>query len=111
MDCRLGPNSGEVLLAGVAELLDAQISGNFQLKAKYLRAEKAYINARQHARADVYVKDSLSALASDNSNVYYYRRPRLIGQYMRQAGSVMYAKIKLEPCNSTACPISEDTPG
>jgi hypothetical protein len=78
-----------LFLAGKTDILDAVLSDVSTLEAKYLRAEKGYINTAQHARAEVWTNDSLTTLATGNSNIYYYHEPQFIAPYMRDQGSVV----------------------
>lgn len=79
----------EAFLAGKVDQLDVTLYQSAHLNARYLRAERAYINTTKNSVAEVSVTDSLNALASGNSNIYYFRNPRYIAPYMRDNGAVL----------------------
>jgi hypothetical protein len=85
-----GNGQGRIFLAGIANMLDATLSHRTYLDAKYLHARRAFINTHDISRADVWTKCSLSTLATDASNIYYYNDPALsTGSYMGPPGAVI----------------------
>lgn len=84
-----GSGPGSVFLAGIARELNATLSDHFKLDAKYLHAEKGFINTRTDAQAHVWTKNNLSALATAGSNIYYYHDSQMVAGYMRAPGSVL----------------------
>lgn len=86
----IGAGRGRIFLAGTGGLLDATLSKHTYFDAKYLKVNRAFISTRDSARADVWAKCSLSALATDKSNIYYYHDPILMmGSYMGPPGAVV----------------------
>ncbi len=80
----------KINLAGVATNLEATLSGDAVLDAKYLRSQEAYVKTRDYSCAWVYVSQSLSAFAKDYSDIYYYPDPQINGPfYVRDHGSIM----------------------
>lgn len=77
-----GNGNGKVYLAGVAGLLDIRIGGHTWVDAKQLHARRGFIKTNDSARADVWVRDSLSTLAQGHSNIYYYHDAGFVGAYM-----------------------------
>lgn len=103
----LDSGHGRVFLAGVGVLLDAVLSDHAYLDAKYLRVNRAFINTRDTARADVWTSCTLSALATGASNIYFYHDPLLLAaDYMNPPGAVIrmtgiderFLPIPLRPC-------------
>jgi hypothetical protein len=84
-----GKGNGKIYLAGIANLLEVKIGGHTWLDAKQLRAKRGFIATNDHARADVWIKDNLSTLAKDNSNIYYYHDAGFVGGYMTPPASVL----------------------
>lgn len=85
----VGAGKGRIFLAGVTNFLDATLSDYMFLDARYLHANRVLVNTRNHARADVWPQDNLTALATDGSNIYYYNDPTFEGGYMRTKGAVL----------------------
>lgn len=84
-----GSGRGKIFLAGIANELDATLSDHVVMDAKYLHAKKGFINTRENARADVWTKYNLSALATKGSNIYYYHDSQMVGGYMMAPGAVI----------------------
>lgn len=79
----------EIYLAGVANRMVARLRDNAHLDAKYLRAKEAWVKTKDSAIADVLATNSLSAFASDNSNIYYYKNPTNLVEYSQLSGNVL----------------------
>lgn len=75
-----------IFLAGVAQLLQVRLDGCARLNAKQLRAQYGFINTNNRACAEVWVKRSMATLATGCSNIYFYRDPCFLGQYMKPPG-------------------------
>lgn len=84
-----GSGRGKIFLAGIADQLDATLSNHVVMDAKYLHAEKGFINTREGARADVWTRYNLSALATQGSHIYYYHDSQMVGGYMIAPGTVI----------------------
>lgn len=84
-----GSGRGKIFLAGIADQINATLSDHVFMDAKYLHADKGFINTRDNARADVWTKYNLSALATKGSNIYYYHDSQMVGGYMIAPGAVI----------------------
>lgn len=80
---------GTMLLAGIANNLEANLTDSAVLDAKYLRAKDAHIFTQDHSKAEVSVSHDLQMLATGQSNIYYYETPKLMGKYMRESGAII----------------------
>lgn len=81
--------NGNIAIAGVAQQLNANVAGQIQLDARFLRTHFGFIRALQCSRADVWVKDSLNAFAQGHSNIYYFTKPLYIYTALVEGGSVL----------------------
>lgn len=81
--------NSRILLGGKVNTLHAYLSGNSFLNTRYLRNQQAYLQTKGKARIDISAQQILQAQAMDHSNIYYYQKPKFLGQYMLQAGSVL----------------------
>ncbi len=84
-----GDHCGKVMLAGIAEEMTANLSGDATLYAQYLRDNTAHITTRGRAFAEIWVHDVLYARAIEASNIYYYYDPDFKGFYMGNAGAIL----------------------
>jgi hypothetical protein len=84
-----GSGRGKIFLAGRAGTLNATLSDHVMMDAQYLHADKGFINTRDNARADVWTKYNLSALATKGSNIYYYHDSQMVAGYMVAPGAVI----------------------
>ncbi len=84
-----GSGHGKIFLAGIAGQLNATLSDQVLMDAQYLHANKGFINTRGKARADVWTKYNLSALATRGSNIYYYHDSQMVAGYMVAPGAVI----------------------
>ncbi len=90
--CRLqisGYGNAQAYLAGVVQDMHVVLTQHALLDARYLRAQDIAVNTRGSARADVWARGSLTALAGEQSNIYYYRLPDLLNDYQRGNGAVL----------------------
>jgi hypothetical protein len=104
-------STGTFYLSGKVPFLSAELGGSSLLDARNLRVRKAFINTADHAEADVFVTESLNAFATGTSDIYYYVHPKLIGQYMRDNGSILYRGARLRACTTPICPPRPRLPG
>lgn len=95
-------HQGHIFLAGIADALDAVLSREGNLNARYLRVNNAFVNTADNAKAEIFVKNKFNAFASGSSNIYYYHTPRLLTKYMRQKGSVLQI-VAAKPCTDNPC--------
>lgn len=76
-------------LAGTVGTLDVMLRGQSRFNGRYLRSKYAYVKTYDSSRADLQVTRVQNALASQASNIYYYKDPEFQGTHMAQAGSVL----------------------
>lgn len=67
---------GKVKLAGVAKILNAKAYGNSTIDARFLRARNGLAQAAGRAHIHITAVNSLSAFASDHSEIDYYKKPK-----------------------------------
>jgi hypothetical protein len=94
----------QLFLAGVANTYNFVLDDHSHLDARYLRVKKGFVKTNQQAKAEITVEDSLNAMASGQSNIYYYHQPKLIGRYYRDQGSILYMGENPPPCDLPYCP-------
>ena len=85
-----GSGSGPVYLAGETDNLVIKLMRKARLHARYLRAQKAHVFTTDNAIAEIFVLDTLGAYAVNNSNIYYYKRPKDITIVTKDTGNVLY---------------------
>jgi hypothetical protein len=85
-----GNGNGPIYLAGHVDNLAVRLTKNARLYARYLRAKKAHSFTTDYALAEIWVSDALGAFAVNNSNIYYYKRPKDITIVTRDHGNVLY---------------------
>lgn len=86
----IGEGSAYYFIAGYAQRFDATMTGTSRLNAKCLYTRTIFINTTGKTQAEVLNnKGGISALASDNSDIYYYSSPDMVAPYERISGSIM----------------------
>jgi uncharacterized protein YbcV (DUF1398 family) len=80
---------GKISLAGVVKTLDLQLSQDTRLFAQQLRAHQGFIKTEKRAQATVNVRNTLRALAKDNSVIYYSTPINFISKYSDREGLVL----------------------
>lgn len=78
-----------VALSGAVGRFDATVTGKGRLNAKCLQAEAIFVNTTDYAQAEILGQQGVSALATGQSDIYYYSTPEMTAPYQRQSGSVM----------------------
>lgn len=81
--------NAKVFLAGVAKDLDAVVTGDSVLDAKYLRTYNAHVTTIDNSTAAITVWHAMNVLAKNSSTIYYYRDPEFQAVYLDNAGSVL----------------------
>ena len=84
-----GHGHAQAFIAGVAGKLDIELSRQAYLDAKYLRAQDIDIKTQETSRADIWARGTLTALASEQSNIYYYRLPSVLNDYRAGSGAIL----------------------
>ncbi|WP_218814317.1 GIN domain-containing protein [Rickettsiella endosymbiont of Dermanyssus gallinae] len=79
----------KIFLAGVTKTLDMHLSEKSHLFAKQLRAENGFVETKNQANAKVSVKQKLSALAQDNSTIYYSKPVEFLNTFTKNTGLVL----------------------
>lgn len=79
----------KIFLAGITKTFDAHLSEKSQLFAKHLRAENGFVETKNQASAKVSVKQKLSALAQDNSTIYYSKPVEFLNTFAKNTGLVL----------------------
>lgn len=82
-------NSGPIYLKGNVNCMLVKLIRDGNLDAKCLRAHKAVVLTTDDAVAHVFATKSLSAYASGNSNIYYYKRPPKLTVVTKDSGNVL----------------------
>jgi len=85
-----GYNNGPIYLSGRANDIMVKLMGNARLYARYLRARNVAVLTTDSAIAEVSALDMLSAYAVDDSNIFYYKKPKDITVVTRDSGNVLY---------------------
>lgn len=86
-----------VYMTGKVYRLDLTLSGTSRVNAKCVKARVIFVNTSDLAQAEVANNGNVSALASGQSDVYYYTRPRMVAAHTRTSGSVMRMDGILSP--------------
>ncbi|MBS0357847.1 MAG: DUF2807 domain-containing protein [Proteobacteria bacterium] len=76
-------------LGGRVKTLNAEIYDKAFFNAQYLRTQHSYVKTHTEARADLQVTEDQNTLAMDQSNIYYYKMPKLKADYMTGSGAVL----------------------
>lgn len=82
-------HSAAAFLAGKTHSLDVNLFDKSYLDGKFLRAFLGYIQTHQRTRADVSVGDTLNSQSHDESDIYYYRRPRQNNEFITSQGAIL----------------------
>ncbi len=80
-----------VRLAGVANQLHLQMTGQSQFYGQYLRAKDVWVKTAGSAEAHVLATESLRAFAKGQSNIYYYKAPSLFTKRSIESGNIFQA--------------------
>ncbi len=83
--------AGSIQLAGSVDQLRVKLRHHAVLDAQYLRANHIFIQTKQFSSAKVLPVQSLRAFATDFSNIYYYKEPKVISRYTDHSGNVLQA--------------------
>lgn len=78
-----------IRLAGIADVLHANLDDEAHLDSRYLRGRIEFIQTDWKAQADVYPVQTLYAYARWKSNIYYYYDPKTIPYVVKRGGSIL----------------------
>jgi len=93
-----------ILLGGIAKVFNATASGNANLDARYLRANRVFIKTTDKAKATVVGLDVLNAMATQQSIIYYYAQPKLLSRSYWNQGTILFMGEAPPACTASACP-------
>ena len=85
--CLRGNSS--VHLAGIVNKLDMELWGTSHFNGRYLRVKNAFVKTHDRAVADLVAIKHQHTLATDASDIYYYKVPDTEADFMAYAGSVL----------------------
>ena len=93
------------LLSGTADFANMKLIESAKLDAKYLTVKRLFVKTRGEAKAEVTAAEALNALATDDSNIYYYHQPPLLSRYYQDQGAILYMGETPPPCTLPYCPV------
>lgn len=82
-------NHAVILLAGVVNLLDAELWDNACLKARYLRVRRSFVKTHDHAIARITTEKKQHGLADGRSDIYFYTIPDMRADFMGESGAIL----------------------
>lgn len=82
-----------VQMAGVAKLIDVELWDHAQFKGRYLKTEQTYVKTHDFALAEITTTEHQHTLATDSSDIYFYRVPETKANYMAYEGSVLDLRL------------------
>lgn len=78
-----------IQMAGVADVLDVELWDTARFKGRYLRAKESFVKTHDHAIAEITTLKHQHTLASDASDIYFYKVPKTKADFMAFNGSVL----------------------
>jgi hypothetical protein len=78
-----------IQLAGLVDKLDVELWGSARFKGRYLRAKNAFVKTHEKALAEITALKHQHALATDASDIYFYRIPQTKADFMAYQGSIL----------------------
>lgn len=84
-----GRGNSFIELAGVVNKLDVELWGTSHFNGRYLRAKRAFVRTHDKAVADLTAIKHQSTLATDASDIYFYKIPDTKADFMAYQGSVL----------------------
>lgn len=84
-----GKGRVNVQLAGIVDKLDVELWGSSHFNGRYLRARNAFVKTHDRAIADISVIKHQHTLATDASDIYYYKIPDTKADFMAYQGAVL----------------------
>jgi len=86
----IGNANSQAEISGSVQQLDVTLKNYARLNADRVMVNDAYIYTTGDSVAQVQVKNVLTAIAADESNIYYFLpRPKELVKYMRNHGTVL----------------------
>jgi|GEM_PF-5771095 len=84
-----GDGHSYIRLKGRTERLDGELQGSAKLDSICLKTPTVFVKTWNQAEARVRNDHGLSAVAHEESNIYYYQDPKMVAAYLRSSGSVI----------------------
>lgn len=78
-----------IQMAGVVEKLDVELWDQAQFKGRYLRAINAFVKTHGKSVAEISAIKHQHALATDSSDIYFYKIPETKADFMAFQGSIL----------------------
>ncbi|KTC88035.1 MULTISPECIES: GIN domain-containing protein [Legionella] len=78
-----------VQLAGTVDKLDVELWDSAHFNGRYLRAKNAFVKTHDRSVADIMAIKHQHTLATDSSDIYFYKVPKTSADFMAYAGSVL----------------------
>jgi len=76
-------------LAGIANKVDAKVAGHARFNARYLRARRAFVKTCDNAVAEIVATRHQHTLATDSSDIRFYKLPKMKTDFMALDGSIL----------------------
>lgn len=81
--------TAKIQLAGAVNRLEVELYGDTQFKGRYLRVNRAFVKTYGHSTAEITAVNHQHCLASDASDIYYYKVPKMRADFMAYNGAVL----------------------
>jgi len=78
-----------IQLAGIANKLDVELWGYARFNGRYLRAKTTFAKTHNHSVAEITTLKRQHTLATDASDIYFYKIPETKANFMAYNGSVL----------------------
>lgn len=78
-----------VQLAGIAKRLDVELWDTAHFNGRFLRGYETFIKTHDKSQADIVTVRYQHTLARDTSNIYFYKLPEGVADFMDENGSVL----------------------
>ncbi|ARG96337.1 GIN domain-containing protein [Legionella micdadei] len=78
-----------IQLAGVVDRLDVELWDSAHFNGRYLRAKSAFVKTHDRSIADLTATKHQHTLATDASDIYFYKVSQTAADFMAYAGSVL----------------------
>jgi hypothetical protein len=94
-----------IQVAGMARKIDVELWDKAEFRGRYLKADETYVKTHNHSIAEIATMKHQHVLATDTSDIYFYRIPDSKADFMAYDGSVLdmrifNPKMKYDPYNA-----------
>lgn len=76
-------------LAGIVNRLDVELWDNAHFNGRYLRAKRSFTRTHDHALAEITTLDRQHTMATDASDIYFYKIPTMKAGFMSFNGAIL----------------------